>query len=109
MLMRQCFARKGVDAVVTHGQNDSFGLANLKSLLHAWQNIRAEHGAKHCKKTQSRSAAFTGDTWLEKLIDYLEKGPEKVERLLQKPIGRQLASCWVRFALPLMAPRKHIR
>jgi len=50
LLMRQCFARKGVEAVVTHGQNDSFGLANLKSLLHAWQNIRAEHGAKHCKK-----------------------------------------------------------
>jgi len=50
LLMRQCFARKGVDAVVTHGQNDSFGLANLKSLLHAWQNIRAEHGAKYCKK-----------------------------------------------------------
>ena len=77
LLMRQSFARKGVDAVATHGQNDSFGLANLKSLLHAWQNIRAEHGAKHCKKTQSRSAAFTGDTWLRKLIDYLEKGSGK--------------------------------
>ena len=74
LLMRQAFARKGVDAVVTCVQGENCGLTNLKSLLKAWQDIRKKDGAKHCKKTQSRSAAFTGDTWLRQVVEYIEKG-----------------------------------
>ena len=79
ILMRQAYAQKGVDAVMKRGRTiaDVFGIQELKELLDDWQSIRRTHGPKHCKKVQSRSAAFIGDLWLRKLIVYIETGKGK--------------------------------
>ena len=81
-LMRQGYAEKAANAACDQAKKliqskDFWSLKQLKDLLKTWEDIYAKEGAEHSKKTCGRGATTSGNTYLQKLILFLETGKGK--------------------------------